>query len=126
MTRCHVCESEQRASARFCDQCGAPLSSAGVPTSPLTSAGVPTSPLARAPSEWASMRDYAVRLVSWSLDALEGQPELQSVCIEVEYRNASGRPLRYGLSQWTLYDTSGYAYAFELINQLYQGRALQK
>src|SRR5262245_39794388 len=112
MLHCPVCGSEQRSSARFCDQCGAPLSSAGVPTSPLSgsSAGVPTSPLNLAISDWVLLNDYAIRLLSRRMLPLDDQPGTQSICIEVEYHNTSPKPLRYGLSQWTIYDTRGYAY----------------
>jgi hypothetical protein len=128
MLRCPSCGSEQRTSARFCDQCGAALSSAGVPTSPLmqSSAGVPTSPLNTAMSDWVVLGDYAVRLLGRHAMPLDDQPGTQSVCVEVEYHNQGLQPLPYRLSQWMLYDTRGYAYTFELINRLYQGRELQK
>jgi len=108
--------------ARFCEQCGAPLSSEGLATRPLE---------AHRMGQWVRVGDYRVRVHTLlddmvTYDASAEPLTERSICLEVEYRNESTKPIKYRPNQWYLYDTKGYRYEYGNYNHLYQGHEERK
>jgi hypothetical protein len=75
---------------------------------------------------WVQVGDFAVRLHDLIELWIEDIHPVRSVICDVEYRNDGNESLDYGLRQWQIYDTTGHAYEFELVNRFYQERAHDK
>lgn len=120
---CPRCDIALRPSARFCDQCGTLVSSAGMQTQRLNLPGQEP--------DWKYVNGYEVcihrRADEWARNpALADAPLELAVCIEVEYRNETGDSQSVGLRHWELHDTFGFAYEGTLFSYVYLGREIQK
>lgn len=114
---CLHCAAPLEPAFRFCPYCGRPAASAGTATRRLD-------------APWSAAGGYLVRVHGVEEATAQGAgpngASERSLCLEVEYRNPTSAPLRFALSQWTLADTAGYRYEFELRNHYYAGRHGQR
>lgn len=81
--------------------------------------------------EWADIEGGAIRVheVKEAViydNGITTPKHVPSLRILVEYANKGSAPLKFRLSQWTLFDTEGFMYEFELRNQFYEDDAPRK
>jgi Domain of unknown function (DUF4352) len=119
---CPHCQALVAAGEAFCTHCGQPLSSAGALTRRLTAE--PAAAVATAEPAWQALPPYALALCDVRehtfTDATLAAGPIRCLCVEVLYQNRGDQAITCNKAQWTLFDTDGYAYEFELINRYYQ------